>query len=48
MRFADPQALWLLALLPLLAWLRGRTGPAPAVTFPSLDVARRVAREIAP
>ncbi|MBU6283473.1 VWA domain-containing protein [bacterium] len=48
MRFADPQALWLLALLPLLAWLRGRSGPAPAVTFPSVEIARRVARELAP
>ena len=48
MRFADPHALWLLALLPLLAWLRGRSGPAPAVAFPSLEIARQVARAVAP
>ncbi len=30
-RFAEPQLLWLLLLLPLLAWLRSRGGPAPAL-----------------
>ncbi|MEY4950449.1 MAG: hypothetical protein RL698_2660 [Pseudomonadota bacterium] len=48
MRFADPWALWLLATLPLLAWLRGRVGPAPAVVFPSADLVREAAREVAP
>ena len=48
MRFADPWALWLLATLPLLAWLRGRVGPAPAVVFPSADLVRQAAREVAP
>jgi Ca-activated chloride channel family protein len=47
-RFADPWALWLLATLPLLAWLRGRVGPAPAVVFPSADLVREAAREVAP
>ncbi|MEI8358650.1 MAG: VWA domain-containing protein [Deltaproteobacteria bacterium] len=48
MRFADPWALWLLATLPLLAWLRGRVGPTPAVVFPSADLVREAAREVAP
>jgi len=47
-RFADPWALWLLATLPLLAWLRGRVGPTPAVVFPSADLVREAAREVAP
>lgn len=48
MRFGDPWALWLLATLPLIAWLRGRVGPAPAVVFPSADLVREAAREVAP
>jgi Ca-activated chloride channel family protein len=32
-RFLYPQLLWLLALLPLLAFIRGRRGPAPALVF---------------
>ncbi|MFL6584645.1 MAG: VWA domain-containing protein [Chthoniobacterales bacterium] len=31
--FANPWLLLLLALVPLLAWLRGQRGPAPAVVF---------------
>jgi Ca-activated chloride channel family protein len=34
--FAHPWALWLLALLPVLAWLRGKQGSAPAIVFSSL------------
>ena len=33
MRFLYPELLWLLALLPLLAYLKGRQGPAPALLF---------------
>ena len=33
MRFLYPELLWLLALLPLLAFIRGRRGPAPALLF---------------
>jgi Ca-activated chloride channel family protein len=44
-RFLYPSILWLLALLPLLALLRGRRGPVAAVKFSSADIARQVARE---
>jgi len=44
-RFLYPSLLWLLALLPLLALLRGRRGPVAAVKFSSADIARQVARE---
>ncbi len=44
-RFLYPSFLWLLALLPLLALLRGRRGPVAAVKFSSADIARQVARE---
>lgn len=44
-RFLYPSLLWLLALLPLLALLRGRRGPVAAVKFSSADIARHVARE---
>ena len=44
-RFLYPSVLWLLALLPLLALLRGRRGPVAAVKFSSADIARQVARE---
>jgi Ca-activated chloride channel family protein len=33
MRFLHPEYLWLLMLLPLLFWLHGRTGLAPALLF---------------
>ena len=42
-RFAYPQLLWLLALLPLLVFLRGRKGPAPALVFSTTSVARVIA-----
>ncbi len=33
MRFLYPELLWLLALLPMLALIRGKCGPAPALVF---------------
>jgi Ca-activated chloride channel family protein len=44
-RFLYPTFLWLLALLPLLALLRGRRGQVAAVRYSSADIAREVARE---
>ncbi|HFQ90115.1 MAG TPA: VWA domain-containing protein [Desulfobulbus sp.] len=41
--FAHPQLLWLLALLPLVALLRGRSGPAPALLFSTTSVVRAIA-----
>src|SRR5665213_1750618 len=43
-RFANPEYLWLLAVLPLLLIWRGRRGPAPAIEYPSLALVREVAR----
>jgi Ca-activated chloride channel family protein len=43
-RLLHPEALWLLALLPLAAILRGRRGPAAALRFSSLAVAGRLGR----
>lgn len=42
-RFAEPQLLWLLLLLPLLAWLRSRSGAAPALLFSSVSAVRAIA-----
>jgi Ca-activated chloride channel family protein len=42
--FADPWWLLLLLVLPLLAWLRGRAGDAPAVTFPGVALLRGIGR----
>ena len=39
MRFAYPELLWLLLLVPLLLLLRGRHGAAPSILFPSTTVA---------
>ncbi len=49
-RFAEPQLLWLLLILPLLAWLRSRSGPAPALLFSSVSAARLIAgsRKVSP
>lgn len=44
MRFAYPELLWLLLLLPLLMMLKGRRGAAPALLFSSTAVARTLAR----
>jgi Ca-activated chloride channel family protein len=43
MRFLNPEFLWLLALIPLLALARGRRGPAPAVIFSSVSRAALLA-----
>jgi len=42
--FLNPQILWALALLPLLALWLGRQGARPAVTYSSIETARQVAR----
>lgn len=42
LRFAYPHLLWMLALLPLFALLRGRSGPAPALIFSTTSIARMV------
>jgi Ca-activated chloride channel family protein len=44
-RFLYPTFLWLLALLPLIAILRGRRGEVAAVKYSGADIARQVARE---
>jgi len=43
-RFANPEYLWLLALLPLLLLWRGRRGPVAAIEYPTLGVVRALAR----
>jgi len=43
LRFVHPELLWLLVLLPLLSLLRGRRGPAPALLFSSISLARAIA-----
>jgi Ca-activated chloride channel homolog len=43
-RFANPEFLWLLAVLPLLLIWRGRRGPLPAIEYPSLALIRDIAR----
>ena len=42
-RFAEPQLLWLLLLLPVLALLRSKGGPAPALLFSSVSAVRAIA-----
>lgn len=46
MRFADPWFLALLAVLPILAWLRGARGGEPAIVFSSLHLAGRIGRPV--
>jgi len=41
--FHNPQLLWLLCALPLLAILKGRTGKRAALVFSSVAIARQVA-----
>lgn len=43
MRFVHPELLWLLLLIPLLALLKGRRGPAPALLFSSTAIAATMA-----
>lgn len=45
-RFANPLLLWLLAALPLLALLRGRTGRTGALLYPSADLVRSIGRGV--
>ncbi len=42
-RFAYPQLLWLLAILPLLVFFRGKHGPAPALLFSTTSIAGLIA-----
>ncbi len=42
LRFLHPEFLWLLLLLPLLALLRGRRGPAPALVFSSISLVKAI------
>ncbi len=42
-RFANPEMLWLLLLIPLVALLVSRKGRTAAVSFPSVSLARQVA-----
>jgi Ca-activated chloride channel family protein len=42
--FQDPQLLWALLLLPLLALWLGRKGRRPAVTYSNIETAREIAR----
>lgn len=44
-RFLNPEFLWLLALLPLVAIWRGRKGRVAAVEYSNVEIARTVARE---
>ncbi|MBP9900620.1 MAG: VWA domain-containing protein [Verrucomicrobiota bacterium] len=44
-RFLNPEILWLLALLPLIALWRGRKGRVAAVEYSNVEIARTVARE---
>ncbi|WP_446009359.1 VWA domain-containing protein [Candidatus Electrothrix sp.] len=43
LRFVHPELLWLLLILPVLAFLRGRRGSAPALVFSSISVAKEIA-----
>jgi Ca-activated chloride channel family protein len=43
MRFLHPELLWLLCLLPLLAFLYSRRGAGPALVFSSTSVASSLA-----
>lgn len=40
--FAQPHFLWLLLLIPLIAWLKGKKGQTAAVSFPSTSTAKAV------
>lgn len=44
MRFLHPELLWLLTLLPLLAFVKGRKGTAPSLLFSTTSVARIMAQ----
>ena len=42
--FSNPEFLWLLAALPLLAILKGRTGKSGSMLFSSIAIAYNVAK----
>ena len=42
--FHNPEWLWLLLALPLIAWLKGRIGPDAAIRFSSTAIAREVSK----
>ena len=42
LRFLYPDLLWLLLILPVLAFLRGRRGRAPSLVFSSISVAKAI------
>lgn len=44
MRFVHPDLLWLLVLLPLLAFIKGRRGLSPALIFSTTTIASSLAR----
>ncbi len=44
MRFLHPELLWLLALLPVLAYCRGVRGAAPALLFSTTSIASSLSR----
>jgi Ca-activated chloride channel family protein len=44
LRFAAPWALWLLLLVPLIAWRTGKEGNAPALVFSSLQNLQNLGR----
>jgi Ca-activated chloride channel homolog len=50
MRFLHPELLWLLLLLPLLAFFKGRRGAAPALVFSSTSLLSSLvhARKVSP
>jgi Ca-activated chloride channel family protein len=41
-QFAYPYLLWLLLLLPLAAWLKGKRGRSTAIRYPSTGIARNI------
>src|SRR5215472_15442667 len=45
--FARPWLLLLVVLIPLLAWLRGKRGPAAALTYSSITTLRAIGRQSA-
>jgi len=44
MRFVHPDILWFLILLPLLAFIKGRRGPSPALVFSTTAIASALSR----
>ncbi len=45
-RFANPEWLWLLLLLPLIAYLMGRPGNHASLSFPSIALVRQISASI--